>query len=84
MLGVPFILTMLSQNLIVVAAAMSLIAAMGSFMPPVALTAVIAAQVVDEPHYLKIVKPLIIPSVVAIIIGVLMIRYANQIARIVL
>jgi len=83
-LGVPFILTMLSQNLIVVAAAMSLIAAMGSFMPPVALTAVIAAQVVDEPHYLKIVKPLIIPSVVAIIIGVLMIRYANQIARIVL
>ncbi len=83
-LGVPFILTMLSQNLIITAAGMSLIAAMGSFMPPVALTAVIAAQVVDEPDYLKIVKPLILPSLVAIGVGVLMIKYATQIARIVL
>ena len=33
---------------------------------------------------LKIVKPLIIPSLVAIAIGVLMIKYANQIARVVL
>lgn len=80
-LGVPFILTMLSQNLIITAAGMSLIAAMGSFMPPVALTAVIAAQVVDESNYLKIVKPLIIPSLVAIGVGVLMIKYATQIAR---
>ena len=83
-LGVPFILTMLSQNLIITASAMSLIAAMGSFMPPVALTAVIAAQVVDEPHYLKIVKPLILPSLVAIAVGVLMLKYSTQIARIIL
>ena len=83
-LGVPFILTMLGQNLIITAAGMSLIAAMGSFMPPVALTAVIAAQVVDETDYLKIVRPLILPSIVAIAIGVLMIKYATQIARLVL
>lgn len=60
-LGVPFILAYLSKNLIVVASAMSLIAAMGSYMPPVALTAVIAAQVIGEQDYMKIVKPLIIP-----------------------
>jgi len=83
-LGVPFILTMLGQNLIITASGMSLIAAMGSFMPPVALTAVIAAQVVDEPDYLKIVRPLILPSIVAIAVGVLMIKYATQIARVVL
>ena len=83
-LGVPFILTMLGQNLIITASGMSLIAAMGSFMPPVALTAVIAAQVVEEPDYLKIVRPLILPSLVAIGIGVLMIKYATQIARLVL
>lgn len=83
-LGVPFILTMLSQNLIITATGMSLIAAMGSFVPPVALTAVIAAQVVDESNYLKIVKPLVLPSLVAIVIGVFMIKYATQIARIVL
>ena len=63
---------------------MSLIAAMGSFMPPVALTAVIAAQVVEEPDYLRIVKPLVIPSLLAIGIGVLMIKYATQSARLVL
>jgi GntP family gluconate:H+ symporter len=83
-LGVPFILAFLSQNLIVTATALSLIAAMGSFTPPVALTAVIAAQVVGESNYLKIVRPLILPSVVAIVIGVLMIVYANPIGKLVL
>lgn len=83
-LGVPFILTLLSQNLIITATGMSLIAAMGSFMPPVALTAAVAAQIVDEPNYLKIVRPVVLPAVVAIAIGVLMIKYATQIARIVL
>ena len=39
---------------------------------------------VEEPDYLKIVKPLILPSLVAIGIGVLMIKYATQIARLVL
>ncbi len=83
-LGVPFILAFLSQNLIVTATALSLIAAMGSFTPPVALTAVIAAQVVGEGNYLRIVRPLILPAVVAVIIGVLMIVYANPIAKLVL
>lgn len=79
-LGVPFILAFLGQNLTVIASAMSLIAAMGSFTPPVALTAVIAAQVVGESNYFKVVRPLILPAVVAIIIGVLMIVFANRVA----
>jgi TRAP-type C4-dicarboxylate transport system permease large subunit len=83
-LGVPFILTFLSQNLIITATALSIIAAMGSFTPPVALTAVIAAQVVDEPKYINIVKPLILPALLAIIIGVLMIKYATPVAKIIL
>jgi GntP family gluconate:H+ symporter len=83
-LGVPFILAFLGQNLIVTATALSLIAAMGSFTPPVALTAVIAAQVVGEDNYLRIVRPLILPSLVAIIIGILMIMYANPIGKLVL
>ncbi len=83
-LGVPFILAFLGQNLIVTATALSLIAAMGSFTPPVALTAVIAAQVVGEENYLRIVRPLILPSLVAIITGILMIVYANPIGKLVL
>ncbi len=82
-LGVPFILTFLGQNLIVIAAAMSLVAAMGSFTPPVALTAVIAAQVVGEPHYMKVVRPLIVPSLVAIAVGIALIVYANPVAKLI-
>lgn len=81
-LGVPFILAFLGQNLIVTATGLSLIAAMGSFTPPVALTAVIAAQVVGEANYLRIVKPLVLPSFAAILIGILMIKYATPIAKI--
>jgi TRAP-type C4-dicarboxylate transport system permease large subunit len=62
---------------------MSLIAAMGSFTPPVALTAVIAAQVVGEPNYFKVVRPLILPSLIAIIIGVVLIVYANPVAKLI-
>lgn len=83
-LGVPFILAFLGQNLIITATGLSLVAAMGSFTPPVALTAVIAAQVVGETNYLRIVKPLILPSLVAIIIGILMIKYATPIAKLLL
>lgn len=83
-LGVPFILAFLGQNLIVTASALSLVAAMGSFTPPVALTAVIAAQVVEEENYFAIVKPLIIPTLAAILLGILMIAYANPIAKLVL
>lgn len=82
-LGVPFILTFLGQNLIVIAAAMSLVAAMGSFTPPVALTAVIAAQVAGEPHYMKVVRPLIVPSLVAIAVGIALIVYANPVAKLI-
>jgi GntP family gluconate:H+ symporter len=82
-LGVPFILTFLGQNLIVIASALSLIAAMGSFTPPVALTAVIAAQVVGEPNYFKVIRPLILPALVAIIIGVVLIVYANPVAKLI-
>lgn len=80
-LGVPFILAFLGQNLIITATGLSLVAAMGSFTPPVALTAVIAAQVVGESNYLRIVKPLMLPSLVGILIGILLIKYATPIAK---
>ena len=80
-LGVPFALAMLGQNQIIVLTALSLIGAMGSYMPPVALTPVVTAKLIGEPHYAKIVKACFWPSVLAVIIGVLMIIYANPIAK---
>lgn len=83
-LGVPFALALLGSNQIVTITALSLIAAMGSFMPPVALTPVIAAQVIGEPSYGKIVKACWVPILLATIIGIVMIQFAEPIAKLVL
>ena len=80
-LGVPFALAMLGQNQVIVLSALSLIGAMGSYMPPVALTPVVTAKLIGEPNYAKIARLCFWPSVFAIGVGLLMIIYANQIAQ---
>ena len=83
-LGVPFALAMLGQNSIVIISALSLIASMGSFMPPVALTPVVTAQIIGESSYGKITKACLLPILAAMIIGVLIIVFAEPIAKIIM
>jgi gluconate:H+ symporter, GntP family len=78
---VPFALSLLGQNQIVVLSALSLIGAMGSYMPPVALTPVVAAGLIGEPKYGSIIKHCLVPAVVAVLIGVLMLVFAHPIAK---
>ena len=78
-LGVPFLLALLSQDQIVTAAALSLIAALGDFMPPTALSAIFAAQVVGEDKYSRVLKKLILPSLVVIGWALLFIIFSKQI-----
>lgn len=80
-LGVPFALALLGQNPIVVIAALSLIAAMGSYMPPVALTPVVTAQVIGEPRYSTLTRLCAVPVLLALVVGVLMLIYANPLAK---
>ena len=80
-LGVPFALAMLGQNQIIVLAALSLIGAMGSHMPPVALTPVVTAKMIGEPSYMKIARLCLVPSIAAILVGLLLIVFANPIAH---
>jgi TRAP-type C4-dicarboxylate transport system permease large subunit len=82
--GVPFALSMLGQNHIITISALSLIAGMGSFLPPVALTAAVAAQVLGEPDQLKVVKQCLLPGLVAVVTGLLVIVFAEPIANIIL
>lgn len=83
-LGVPFALALLGSNQIITISALSLISAMGSFMPPVALTPVVTAQIIGEPNYGKIVRACWVPIFLATIIGILMIQFAEPIAKLVL
>ncbi len=80
-LGVPFALALLGKNQIVVLSAISLIGAMGSYMPPVALTPVVTARLIGEPKYGRIVKLSLVPAVIAVLVGVAMIVWANPIAK---
>jgi hypothetical protein len=55
---------------------------MGSYMPPVALTPVVTAKLIGEPSYGAINKHCIVPAVAAVAVGVLMIVFANPIAKV--
>ena len=79
-LGVPFALVMLGQNQIIVLTALSLIGAMGSYMPPVALTPVVTAKLIGVNDYGEIAKLCFWPAVAAVLVGLLMIVFANPIA----
>jgi TRAP-type C4-dicarboxylate transport system permease large subunit len=61
-LGVPFLLAMLGRPEIWVGAGLSLLAALGDLMPPTALSGIFAAQVVDEPDYLRVLRVCLLPA----------------------
>jgi GntP family gluconate:H+ symporter len=79
-LGVPFALALLGRNQIIVLSALSLIGAMGSYIPPVAFTPVVTAGLLAEP-YMPIVRRCLAPAVAAVILGTVILIYANPIAR---
>lgn len=83
-LGVPFALALLGNNQIITISALSLIAAMGSYTPPVALTPVVTAQVIGEPDYMQLIKPCLVPIAAAIIIGMVMVQFAEPLAKVIL
>ena len=79
-LGVPFLLALLTQNQIITAAAISLIAALGDMMPPTALAGIFPAQVVGMERYTPILKKCLIPSLIIIIWAVTIILLSNTLA----
>ncbi|MCL2093713.1 MAG: TRAP transporter large permease subunit [Treponema sp.] len=78
-LGVPFILALLGQDQIIVGASLALVAGLGDFMPPTALAAIFAAQVIGEDKYSRVLKHLIIPGVFIAIYAILFIIFSRQI-----
>jgi len=82
-LGVPFLLSFLGQNEIVVGAALSLLAGLGDLMPPTALAGMFAAQVVNEPNYFKVLKYTALPALVTVLWAIGMILLANPISRLI-
>jgi len=82
-LGVPFLLSFLGQDEIVVGAALSLFAGLGDLMPPTALAGMFAAQVVGETNYFRVLKYTALPALITILWAIGMILLANPIARLI-
>jgi len=82
-LGVPFLMALLSHNQIITASAISLIAGLGDLMPPTALAGIFAAQVVGLKDYSEILKKSIVPALVMIVYAIVMIVFSGKLAGII-
>jgi GntP family gluconate:H+ symporter len=71
-----------SQVIVINAAALSLIIALGDLMPPTALAGLFAAQVVGEKKYLRVLRWCILPGAVAALVGLLFIHFAEPLGKI--
>ena len=78
-LGTPFSLALLGGDHIIVVAGLSIIAGLGDFMPPTALSAIFASQVIGEPRYSKVLKKLIIPGLVVLAWALIFVMYSRQV-----
>ena len=69
-LGVPFILALISKNAIITSAALSAVAGLGDLMPPTALAGIFAAQVVGEKNYFKVLRYCLAPGLIELMMGI--------------
>jgi len=81
-LGVPFTLAFLSQDVVITVASLSLIASLGDMMPPTALAGLFAAQVTGVEKYTKVLVRCMVPMLVLLVYGVLCIIFSTQLAAI--
>ena len=78
-LGVPFLLALLGNDQIITASALSVVAGLGDFMPPTALSAIFAAQVIGEKKYSLVLKKLIVPAALIMVWALTFIIFSKQI-----
>ncbi|MCI8510757.1 MAG: TRAP transporter large permease subunit [Lachnospiraceae bacterium] len=78
--GIPFILAFLGHDELIVAAVLSLIAAVGDIMPPSALSGNFAIKIVGIPKYGPFLKKCLPAAAVILLWGLGSILFANPIA----
>lgn len=81
-LGIPFTLAMLTGNVIVVVAALSMLCVLSQVIPPSALGGYFAQELVKEPTYGPMLAKCCIPLVICIIFSVITLYMANELAAV--
>jgi gluconate:H+ symporter, GntP family len=80
-IGVPLVYVFIGKSTLIVTAALVLMASLGDMMPPPALLCAYAGEIVSEKNHWKILKVSLIPIVITMIIGVLVLIYAQEISN---
>lgn len=82
-LGVPFVLSlpMGSDVIVMNTAAIASIVGLGDLVPPTALAAIFAAQVVGEEKYGRVLRWCVVPAIATVIQGLLFIQFAEPLAK---
>ena len=68
-LGVPFMLALISKNALLTSSALSAIVGIGDLMPPAAMVARFSAQVVGEKDFLKVLRHCLVPAAALLAAG---------------
>lgn len=80
-IGVPLVYVFIGKSTLIVTAALVLMASLGDMMPPPALLCAYAGEIVGEKNHWKILKVSLIPIVITMVIGVLVLIYAQEISN---
>ncbi|MFH1851777.1 MAG: TRAP transporter large permease subunit [Candidatus Neomarinimicrobiota bacterium] len=83
-IGVPLVYVFIGKNEIVLTAGLALMAALGDLMPPPSMLFAYASQMVDVKNHYRILKASLIPIILCLVVGLIIIIYAEKIARIIL
>jgi GntP family gluconate:H+ symporter len=75
-LGIPFILALISKNALLTSSSLSAIAGLGDLVPPAAISARFAAQVVDEPNFFRLLRYCLLPALLQLAAGIGMLLLA--------
>jgi len=81
-IGVPLVFVFIGKNEIVVTAALALMAALGDLMPPPSLLCAYASQIVGVKNHFQILRKSVIPIAASLVVGVLIIAFAREIAAV--
>ncbi len=68
-LGVPFMLALISKNALLTSSALSAIVGLGDLVPPAAMAARFSAQVVGEKDFLKVLRHCLVPAAALLAAG---------------
>jgi len=81
-LGPPYILALQDLNSIIVSCGAALIMGIGCLVPPTGIGGVFAMRTLGEEKYWPILKKCLVPALVALILGLLFMIFANEIGQI--